>query len=708
MNNPRLALGMVMLTGGVLLIMERTPRIDAQALGSPTYTLEQAAQGLAAYAQNCASCHGPNLDDGQFAAPVKGSVFRQQWGAKSVEELFTYVSSRMPPASPGSLDNEQYAQVLAYVLQQNGVAPGSRTLPSNPELLRGMVLPAWPPGPGGGLTAGVPLPPAPSRANPFDYFTPVTDAVLNSPAESDWLTWRRTQDAQGFSPLRQITRSNVGNLRVAWTWSLPNGPHEATPLVHDGVLFVHSYGDKVQALDAATGDLLWQHSRRLPTGVPTTWKRNIALYGDRVYVPTSDAHMVALEARTGKVIWDRVVADIKQGYGMTGGPLIAKGKVMIGTTGFAPGGAFIAALDADTGKEAWRFYTIARPGDPNDSWNGLPVDKRTGGSVWVAGSYDPTLNLAFFGPAPTYDTGPLRNRASDLVRNDALYTNATIALNPDTGKLVWHFQHLSNDQWDLDWAFERHIVPLPVNGVPRTAIVTGGKQAIFDALEAETGKYLFSMDLGIQNVVTAIDPRTGAKTIDRKLVPGDGDTKLVCPHAGGAKSWLPSSYNPTTKMLYIPLVESCMDLTPVAPGERGGLSTGVRFSVRPRPDSDGKYGRLEAINLETRKVAWVHRQRAPETAGTLATAGGVVFAGSLDRIFAAYDDVTGKELWRIKLNDVPNTAPISYMVNGRQYVAITVGNGGPQAGTFPNLVPEIRNPPDPAAALWVFELPDRN
>ena len=480
----------------------------------------------------------------------------------------------MPPTSPGSLGDERYAQILAYVLQQNGIGPGTRPLPANPEQLRTMVLPASPPGPGGGLTAGVPLPPAPARANPLDTFTPVTDVLLNNPSEADWLTWRRTQDAQGFSPLKQVTKTNVKDLRVAWTWSLPNGPHEATPLVHDGVLFVHSYGDKVQALDALTGDLLWQYNRRLPKGVSTIWKRNISLYGDRVYVPTSDAHIVALEAKTGKVVWDQPVADVKQGYGITGGPLVAKGKVMIGTTGFAPGGAFIAALDANTGKEAWRFYTIARPGDPNDSWNGLPVEKRTGGSVWVAGSYDPTLNLAFFGPAPTYDTAPLRNRVSDQVRNDALYTNATIALNPDTGKLAWFYQHLPNDQWDLDWAFERHLIQLPLDGAPRTVVVTGGKQAIFDALEADNGKYLFSMDLGIQNVVTAIDPRTGAKTIDRKLVPGDGDTKLVCPHAGGAKSWIPSSYNPQTKILYVPLVESCMDLTPVAPGERGGAHDG--------------------------------------------------------------------------------------------------------------------------------------
>jgi alcohol dehydrogenase (cytochrome c) len=238
-------------------------------------------------------------------------------------------------------------------------------------------------------------------------------------------------------------------------------------------------------------------------------------------------------------------------------------------------------------------------------------------------------------------------------------------------------------------------------------VVTGGKQAIFDAMDAASGSYAFSMDLGVQNVVTAIDPKTGAKTIDPKLVPGDGETKFVCPHAGGAKSWLPSSYNPRTKILYVPLVESCMDLTPVEKGGRGSLSTGVRWSLRPRPNSDGKYGRLQAINLETHQSVWIERQRAPQTTGTLATAGGVVFAGALDRVFAAYDDTTGKELWRARLGDVPSNAPITYLANGKQYVAMIVGNGGAQAITFPPLVPEIRNPPDRGAGVWVFELAGR-
>jgi alcohol dehydrogenase (cytochrome c) len=546
----------------------------------------------------------------------------------------------------------------------------------------------------------------PTHANPLDKIAPVTDAMLAHVPDGDWLTWRRGNDSTGFSPLKAITKDNVRHLRSAWTWSLPTGPNEGTPLVHDGVLFVHAYGDKVQALDAVTGDLLWQYSRQLPAGEQPSVKRAIAIYGDRLYVPTSDVHIVALDVKTGSVVWDQAVAVRKDGYAMTGGPLVAKGKVMIGTIGRAPGGNVIVALDAATGKEAWRFNVIARPGEPGgNSWNGLPLEKRSGASVWIPGSYDAELNLAFFGPAQTYDTAPLRNPSgAPGVTNDALYTDSTVALDPDTGKLVWHFQHQNNDQWDFDWAFERAIIKLPAFGQNRTVVVTGGKQAIFDTLDAANGLYASSFDLGLQNVVTAIDPKTGAKTIDTKLVPGDGVTKFICPHTGGARSWLPTSYDPATKLIYIPLVESCADVVPVASGERSSLSTGVRWDLRPRPDSDGRYGRIQAINLETKRVAWVARQRAPQTSGVLATAGGVVFAGALDRVFSAYDSATGQQLWRTRLNDVPNSSPISYMVNGKQYIALTVGNGGGQATTFPPLVPEIKNPPDRGAALWVFEL----
>jgi alcohol dehydrogenase (cytochrome c) len=693
------------LLGFLGLAVALLPAVQAQQITSPTYTREQAAQGKRQYNASCAACHGEKLDDGHFGQPLRGSAFTRQWGSHTVDELFAFTRSKMPPASPGSLGNARYAQILAYVMQQNGLPPGTRELPTDFVALQAMVLPSVAAGPGGAVPSDVklPPPPAPLHASPLLAYTPVTDALLQDPQPGDWLNWRRTPDAQGFSPLQQISIDNVKNLRVAWTWSLPNGPHEAAPLIHDGVMFVYSFGDRLQALDAASGDLLWQYSRRLPDDAPPSWKRGVALYGDRVYMPTSDSHVIALDVKTGHVAWDKDVADYRRGYGMGSTPVIAHGKVIIGTSGRAKGGNLIVGLDANTGAEVWRFHAVAQPGDPGDSWNGLPADKRSGGSVWVSGSYDAALNTVYFGPAPTYDTGPLRVRANSTVRNDALYTNSTVALDPDTGKLKWHYQHLPNDQWDLDWAFERQIVMLPVNGVSTKVVVTGGKEAIFDAV---AGRYLFSMDMGLQNVVTAIDPLTGAKTIDSNLVPGDDKIKMVCPHSGAAKGWHPASYNAASTTLFIPMMESCMDLTPVGPGENGFLSTGVRASIRPRPDSDGLYGRLEAVDLVTRKTVWKRRQRAPMSTGVLATAGGVVFAGSLDRVFAAFDARDGKQLWRARLNDVPNSVPVSFTVRGKQYVAITVGGGGPQAVTFAHLVPEIVNPPEAGATLWVFELPD--
>jgi alcohol dehydrogenase (cytochrome c) len=683
---------------------------QAPATTPAEFTAGQSAEGKTAYDRACQQCHGLYLDNGQFAPALRGAAFGQKWNGQTVDGLFTYLSTKMPPDAPGSLNPRAYAAITAYILQSNGNAPGLRELPSTTAALATLRVPGAGDrrgGAGGGLTPGVPLPNSPAPNPLLDRVTPVTDALLAKPPASEWLTWRRTYDAQGYSPLKQIDRANVKNLRLAWSWSLPPGPNTATPLVHDGVLFVQGYGDIVEALDAATGDLLWHFQRPLPDGARPAVKKDIAIYGNKLYAATSDVHLLALDVKTGKLIWDKTLGDPKTGMQLTGGPLVAKGKVMIGTGGQQPGGNFIIALDAETGIEAWRFRTIPLPNEPGgNTWNGLPTEKRSGASSWVGGSYDPDLNLAYFGVAQTYDTGPLRIASKEPgITNDALYTDSTLAFNPDTGKLVWYFQHVRNDQWDYDWVFERTLVKLPVNGQTKTLSVTAGKIAIYDAVEADTGKYVFSVDMGLQNVITAIDPKTGDKTINPALVPGDGEAKVVCPHAGGARSWIPSAYNPETKTLYSPLVESCMDLTPVGKGERGFLTTGVRPSLRPRLDSDGNYGRVQATNLETRKTVWIQRQRAPETSGLLATAGGLIFSGSIDRWFSARNDSTGAELWRVRLNDVPGSVPISFAVNGKQYIALTVGNGSAHAATWPSLTPEIQNPPGRGGTLWVFELP---
>jgi alcohol dehydrogenase (cytochrome c) len=550
------------------------------------------------------------------------------------------------------------------------------------------------------------------RADKLAKLTPVTDQTLKAPASGDWLMWRRAYDGQGFSPLKQINRKTAAALAPAWTWTLPVSPNEITPVVHEGVLFIAS-GGRVQALDGATGDLLWQYVRP-PTpgfGAAGTVLRNIALYDDKVLVPTPDRHMVALDMRTGKVVWDHeIVPASEPGPRLSGGPMVAHGKVIQGVSSCnaVKGGCWIVALDARTGNEVWRFYTIARPGQPGgDSWNGAPLDERFGGSVWTAGSYDPDLNLLYYGVGQTYDTATLLlPHAQKGESADGLYTDSTLALDPDTGRLVWHYQHFNGDVWDYDWAFERTLVDLEVDGARRKLAVTAGKLAIFDALDRGTGRYLFSKDLGLQTLVKSVDPVTGKKLIDPALAPQAGVTKTICPHPGGIRSWLATSYDPATRMIYVPMVESCMDFTwkPRDAAETAAGGSDLGWVVKAPSGSDGKFGRVEAIDLQTRKVAWIRRQRAPESSSMLATAGEVVFEGSRDRMFRASDSRTGKVLWSIRLNAAPSSTPVTYSIGGRQYVAVVAGGGGAHDVTWPTLTPEIDSPAG-GTTLWVFKLP---
>ncbi len=571
------------------------------------------------------------------------------------------------------------------------------------------------------------------RAAQLGKITPVTDAMLEHPPDGDWLTWRRTYSSLGHSPLRQINASNVNHLRVAWSRSLPLGPNEITPLAHDGVLFIES-ADTIQALDGATGDLLWQYVRPLPEpllGGKKSVMRGLALYEDKLYAPTADGHLIALNVKTGKLVWDYqavipqtgVYARSNRDFRLDGAPIVVKGKVIVGVSlGITnkAGGCFIVGLDAGTGKELWRFHTIAQPGEPGgDTWNGAPADERFGASIWTGGSYDPRLNLVYFGTGNTYDTATLlqpragkgesgRGQGASK-NNDALYTDSTVALDPDTGKLVWYYQHMNRDVWDLDWAFEQSLITLPVNvmGKPTDLVVTGGKLGLFDAVDRATGKYLFSKDLGLQNVVVSIDPRTGKKIINPALEPEANKTKLLCPNANGARNWPATSYDPDTHILYVPMVETCADFTWI-PGDAAQTAAGgedMHFTSRKRPDSDGKFGRVEAVNLETGKVVWIDRQRTPVASSMLSTAGGIVFNGARDRQFTAYDAATGKILWQVRLNASPSSSPVSYSAGGKQYIAVVAGGGGTLDAGGGSLTPEIDNPPG-GTSLWTFELPD--
>jgi alcohol dehydrogenase (cytochrome c) len=389
-----------------------------------------------------------------------------------------------------------------------------------------------------------------------------------------------------------------------------------------------------------------------------------------------------------------------------------RGKVIIGVSlGVASGGGcFIVGLDADTGQESWRFHTIARPGEAGgDSWNGAPLQQRFGAGVWTVGSYDPQLDLVYFGIGNTYNSATLlepRPGAAGISANDGLYTNATVALRPATGELVWHFQHLKRDVWDMDWAFEQSIVTLPVNGRPRKLVVTGSKLAIFDAVDAATGAFVFSQDLGVQNLVTAVDPVTGDKLLNPALEPEAGRPKLICPSNFGARNWPATALNPDSGLLFVPLAASCADYIYAPRGPAQAAAGGIDMVFLPRvpPGSDGNSGRLTAVDLRQHRIAWTHRQRMPMASAALATAGGLLFAGDLDRYFNAFDQASGKILWRIRLNAAPESFPITYLANGRQYVAVVTGGGAAFGANGRGTVPELASPQS-AVTLVVFELP---
>jgi alcohol dehydrogenase (cytochrome c) len=548
---------------------------------------------------------------------------------------------------------------------------------------------------------------------------PVTNEMLRNPPAADWLMWRRTYDGYGYSPLDQINKDNVKNLKPAWSWSMSPGATETTPIVHDGVLFLNQYADKIQALDATTGDLIWEYKRDLPAKLLAEnsnqlTKRNMAIYGDNLYIATSDAHIVALDAKTGKVVWDHTVADWTKGWRYSGGPFIVNDTLVQGMTGCGnatPGGCFITGHDVKTGAEKWRVHTIAHPGDPNfDTWNGIPLESRYGGSAWISGSYDPEQDLVFYGTGQPYPwiaemNGLLPKKPG--AKNNALYTDSTLAIEPKTGKVRWYRQHLETDTWDLDYAYERMLIDLPVNGVTRKALVTTGKLGIIEAIDRTNGEWLWHKETIPQNVVTSIDPKTGEKTINQASVPHIGQTTVNCPADPGGRGWPATAYNPNTGTLYLPLNEYCSNTTP-SPLDPGQAYTGggrAIFARTPVPNSDGNIGRVDAIKLADRSTVWTARTRTPQTGAVLPTAGGVVFGGGWDRLFRAYDDATGKVLWETKLNNALNSFPVTYSVNGKQYVAVVAGNGSSHARSLATLTPEIRNP-DGGSVLWVFALPN--
>ena len=558
-----------------------------------------------------------------------------------------------------------------------------------------------------------------------DTITPVTDLELQNPNPDDWLMWRRTLDSWGYSPLDQINRDNVDSIRMVWTRGLTAGLQQGTPLVREGMLYMPNPRDVTQALNATTGDLIWEHRRNRPDDLANHLiraqmdaNRNLAIYASTIIDTSTDGHVFALDATTGALLWDTEILDHRQHpVNQTSGPIIANGKVISGRSCVPTGGpdaCIITAHDAVTGQELWRRRLIPAPGEPGDeTWGGVPFAERRHVGSWMVPSFDPTSNLVFIGtsvtsPAPKFMLGGVSNKH--------LYHNSTLALDADTGEIVWYYQHL-NDHWDLDHPFERLLIDTVVRPNPASVswinprlqpgetrrVVTGipGKTGIVYTLDLATGEFLWATPTVTQNVISNIDGATGAVTENAEVVfTGPGQQVLTCPHASGGKDWETGAYSPRTNTMFFPLRNTCsrMRATNAETNANSLYAIDWRREIAPGTNN---VGTVRAISVETGETLWVYEQRAA-TMSLLTTAGGLVFGGDTNGRFRAFDQENGEVLWEINRGSSVTGFPVTYAVDGKQYVAVSTGTSITTAA-FGMLTPELR--PSTGNNLFVFALP---
>jgi alcohol dehydrogenase (cytochrome c) len=547
-------------------------------------------------------------------------------------------------------------------------------------------------------------------------YRPVSEEMLRNPPPEDWLNWRRTYSNWGYSTLSEITTRNVQQLQLAWSWAMEEtGANEATPLVHDGIMYLPNTGGVIQALDGATGELIWEY-RPARGGAPDSRprsasgeytdsgiQRNVAIFGDKIIGTTDDAHIIAVDAKTGKLQWDTKMADHALGFEYTSGPIVVRGKAIAGISGcnrYKNEVCFIAGVDANTGKELWRTSSIARPGEPGDeTWGNLPPQFRAGGDMWIPGGYDPDTNTVFWGTAQAKPWA----RAVRGTDGAALYTNSTLALDPDTGKMKWYYQHLPGETQDMDEVFERLLID--VDG--RKSVLTMGKLGILWELDRVTGKFIKANDLGYQNILE-VNRQSGKVTYNAGMIPQIGVRLDMCPSTAGFKDWRAMAYSPQTNAVYLPLSLNCEHATfgPVEKQIGGGGNGPVRRTNYIHPAGEGHLGEFLAMDVRTGRTLWSQRYSSPMNTAALTTAGGLVFAGDWDRHTYAYDAATGKVLWQTRLPTSAQGFPITYAVRGKQYVALPAGIGGASWSTLipQELRPDIRRP-QRGNSLHVFALP---
>lgn len=541
---------------------------------------------------------------------------------------------------------------------------------------------------------------------------PVTPERIAKPEAGDWVSYRRTYDGMAYSPLKQIDKTTVGQLRSVWSYSVPDSSRWfPTPIVVNGLMYVVEGGGRVLCFNAVTGQLVWVHERTYPQDIALSQAfnraRGLAIYNDVLYWGATDTTLLAIDAKTGKLIWEVPTGDYHNGSGHNHPPLVADGKVFIGHTGgdiTAPG--VFKAFDAKTGKQLWQLKTAPQgPEDPGfETW---PKDRFPimGAAPWATITYDPTLKLVYFGTGQ-----PEPWSAAYRGPGDALYSNSIIAADADTGKMRWYYQPTSHDDWDRDMVYESMLVDLTIAGKVRKALVNTSKTGWGLVLDRQTGEFISAFRTAYENVITGwtpkgqaiLDPSKRAKPEDV----GSGKVFEVCPHTHGSRNLQSPSYSPVTGLYYLGLNNACADISLRAMQYRPGQSfTGASHSPKRVPGYD-YVGEFVAFNPVTGARAWTYRSPGGEamTASALATAGGVVFGGTADREFFALSSATGKLLWRTRLNGDISGSPVTFEVDGRQYVAIAAGGKPGPTVSYAGLT-NVRLSQG-TGAIHVFALPD--
>ena len=679
-----------------------TPSLSSAESSSSTFE-NQAKTGSVLFAANCASCHGANLEGTTLGPLLSGRSFVQRWGVQTPALLLGNIQANMPPGGNEGLSGADYLNIVAHILEANGVDSTDEPLTAATnftiaENISEIVAQRQTPGPEApeGLTVA-------GNTEEFVNFTPLTEEMLRNPDPADWPMHRRNFYGHSYSPLDEINTDNVKNLRLEWVWNMHEGDSEPAPLVYNGIIYLINPGNVIQALDGKTGELIWEHW----TGPANRQDmRNIAMYEDKIIQATTDARLVALDARSGEQLWETMVADNTKGFSNSSGPIVADGKIIQGLAGCAryiPEDCYVSAYDADTGALLWQFETVAEVGEPGgDTWGDLDNIFRAGGETWITGSYDPDLNLTYWGTAQQKPWVPVSRHMT--IFDVGLYTNSTIAVNTNTGELDWFFQHVPAEALDLDEVFERVLV----NRGDEKLVFSLGKYGILWKNDRVSGDFKGYTETVFQNAFSHINPETGEVTYRQDIQNAQlNEWTSACPSSTGGKDWHSMTYHPPSGLMIAPLSQTCLEnaareVALVQGG--GGLAASRKFFEMP--GTDGNLGKVGAYNIDTMEEIWSHQQRASLHTGTISTGGDLVFVGDLDRRFKALDINNGDVIWETRLGTSVQGHPVSFAIDGKQYIAVTTALGGTSPRVVPGVIATEITYPRWGNAIYVFSLPE--